>query len=60
MIGLSRLVVIIDLIEKHMGEKKKNEIFRTNSALFFTLHDFYDIILIYVANDYYQVYIHIR
>lgn len=59
MTGLSRLVVIIDLIEKHMGEKK-NEIFRTNSALFFTLHDFYDIILIYVANDYYQVYIHIR
>lgn len=25
MIGLSRLVVIIDLIEKHMGEKKKTK-----------------------------------
>lgn len=43
-----------------MGKKKKkekNKIFRTNSTLFFTLHDVYDIILIYVANDYYQVYI---
>lgn len=56
-------LIIIDFTEKHMGgggREGRNEMFRTNFTLFFILHDVYDIILIYVANDYYQIYIHIR
>lgn len=42
-----------------MGKKKKKKKTKYSEQilLFFTLHDVYDIILIYVANDYYQVYI---
>lgn len=43
-----------------VGGGGKNEMFKTNFTLFFILHDVYDNILIYVANDYYQIYIHIR
>lgn len=55
-------LIIIDFTEKHMGVGGggRNEMFKTNFTLFFILHDVYDIILIYVANDYYQIYIHIR